>query len=134
MTPQAVQQDQTTATLSFGGKSVSLPIVKGTEDELGVDIRTGHDPLDVLPRQQHDGVVPRALERQEPGRRIEQLEQRLEAAGFLRVSRQALVNLQRVRELSPGFKGGFYVLMDGPSAAIPVSRRRVPALRAAIGL
>jgi citrate synthase len=39
MTPQAVQQDQTTATLSFGGKSVSLPVVKGTEDELGIDIQ-----------------------------------------------------------------------------------------------
>ena len=69
-----------------------------------------------------------------PGRGLEQLEQRLEPGGFLRVSRQTLVNLQRVRELSPGFKGGFFVLMDGSTEAISVSRRRVPALRAAIGL
>jgi hypothetical protein len=68
-----------------------------------------------------------------PGRGLEQLEQRLEGAGFLRVNRQALVNLQRVRELSPGFKGGFFVLMDGSTEAIPVSRRRVPALRASLG-
>ena len=68
-----------------------------------------------------------------PGRGLEQLEQRLEPGGFLRISRQTLVNLQRVRELSPGFKGGFFVLMDGSTEAIPVSRRRVPALRAALG-
>jgi DNA-binding LytR/AlgR family response regulator len=69
-----------------------------------------------------------------PGRGLEQLEQRLEPGGFLRVSRQTLVNLQRVRELSPGFKGGLFVLMDGSTEAIPVSRRRVPALRTALGL
>src|SRR5438105_4074530 len=38
MTPQAVQQDQH-ATLQFAGKSLDLPLVKGTEDELGVDIQ-----------------------------------------------------------------------------------------------
>lgn len=67
------------------------------------------------------------------GRGLEQLEQRLEAAGFLRVSRQSLVNLQRVRELSPGFRGGFFVLMDGSTEAIQVSRRRAAPLRAALG-
>ena len=40
MTPQAVQQNQTTATLSFGGKSVSLPVVKGTELPSGIDGKT----------------------------------------------------------------------------------------------
>ncbi len=69
-----------------------------------------------------------------PGRGLERLEQRFESAGFFRVNRQVLVNLARVREVAPGFKGGFFVLMDGPKGSIPVSRRRVPALRVALGL
>jgi hypothetical protein len=68
-----------------------------------------------------------------PGRGLDQLEQRLETQGFLRVNRQTLVNLARVRELSPGFKGSFFVLMDGSTDSLTVARRRVPALRAALG-
>jgi len=36
---QAVQKDQTGATLSFDGKSLDLPLVRGTEDELAIDIQ-----------------------------------------------------------------------------------------------
>ena len=68
-----------------------------------------------------------------PGRGLDQLEQRLDPNGFLRVNRQTIVNLARVRELAPGFKGSFFVLMDGSTESIAVSRRRVPALRAALG-
>lgn len=68
-----------------------------------------------------------------PGRGLDQLEQRFGGAGFFRVNRQTLVNLARVREVAPGFKGGFFVLMDGAKDSIPVARRRVPALRAALG-
>jgi len=39
MTTQAVQQDQTGATLTFDGKTVTLPLVRGTEDEVAVDIQ-----------------------------------------------------------------------------------------------
>jgi citrate synthase len=38
MTPPAIQQDQN-ATLTYDGKSLSLPLVKGTEDETGLDIQ-----------------------------------------------------------------------------------------------
>src|SRR5438128_412011 len=38
MTPQAVGQEQS-ATLSFAGKNLPLPLVRGSEDELGVDIQ-----------------------------------------------------------------------------------------------
>ena len=66
-------------------------------------------------------------------RGIDALEARLAPAGFLRVSRTALVNLHRVREIAPAFKGGVWVVTDG-GASVAVSRRRVPALRAALGL
>jgi LytTr DNA-binding domain len=66
-------------------------------------------------------------------RGLDALETRLAPAGFLRVSRTAIVNLHRVREIAPAFKGGVWVVTDG-GATVAVSRRRVPALRAALGL
>ncbi len=39
MTPQTVQQDQIGATLTFDGRTVTLPLVRGAENEIGVDIQ-----------------------------------------------------------------------------------------------
>lgn len=66
-------------------------------------------------------------------RGLEQLDAALAPAGFLRVSRTAIVNLHRVRELAPSFKGGMWVVTDG-GHQVAVSRRRVAALRAALGV
>jgi hypothetical protein len=66
-------------------------------------------------------------------RGMDALERRLGPAGFLRVSRSAIVNLHRVREIAPSFKGGIWVVTDG-GITIAVSRRRVPMLRSALGL
>ena len=66
-------------------------------------------------------------------RGLDSLEARLAPAGFLRVSRTAMVNLHRVREIAPAFKGGVWVVTEGGST-VAVSRRRLPALRAALGL
>jgi sigma-54 dependent transcriptional regulator, acetoin dehydrogenase operon transcriptional activator AcoR len=66
------------------------------------------------------------------GRSLDEAERALAPRGFLRVNRRTLVNLARVRELRPGFKGGVWVLVDGSSAPIDVARRRVPALRKAL--
>src|SRR5262249_42343656 len=67
-----------------------------------------------------------------PGRALEELERALGRRGFLRVNRQTVVNLARVRELRPGFKGSVWVLVDGSPKPIDVSRRRVAALREAL--
>lgn len=55
---------------------------------------------------------------------------------FLRVHRRFLVNLERVREIEPAFKGSLWLVMDaGPRReVVPVSRRRAPELRRALGL
>lgn len=66
-------------------------------------------------------------------RGMDELERRLAPAGFQRVSRTAIVNLHKVREIAPSFKGGVWVVTDG-GITIAVSRRRVPVLRAALGL
>lgn len=69
------------------------------------------------------------------GRGLRALEDRVAGHGFLRVSRQSLVNLNRVREIAPSFKGGFALAMDGsPDEVIPVSRRHAAEVRRILGL
>lgn len=66
---------------------------------------------------------------------LAQLEKRLEPSGFFRVHRRYLVNLAKVREVVPMYGGTLLLtLQDKEGTQIPVSRRRVPALKKAIGL
>jgi len=65
---------------------------------------------------------------------IGELEQRLAGDGFMCVSRGILVNLAHVREIATGFNGGLWLLLDDSTEPVQVARRRVPALRAALGL
>ena len=59
----------------------------------------------------------------------------LTGAGFMRVHRRYVVNLSRIREIERGFKGELILIMDGRSKdVVPVSRRRAPAVRAALAL
>jgi len=60
----------------------------------------------------------------------------LAARGFLRVHRRFVVNLDRVREIEPAFKGALWLVMDaGPRReVVPVSRRRAAELRRALGI
>jgi hypothetical protein len=69
------------------------------------------------------------------GRGLGALEERLQGQGFLRVHRQFLVNLRWVKEIVPSFKGGFWLVIDGPgNPLIPVSRRQVAEVRRMLGL
>lgn len=66
---------------------------------------------------------------------LSQLERRLTTAGFFRIHRRYLVNLAKVREVVPMYGGTLLLtLQDQGGSQVPVSRRRVPALRKAIGL
>jgi two-component system response regulator LytT len=66
---------------------------------------------------------------------LSQLESRLERSGFFRVHRRYLVNLDRVKEVVPMYGGTLLLtLRDSGSTQVPVSRRRVPALKKALGL
>jgi two-component system LytT family response regulator len=57
------------------------------------------------------------------------LEARLEDAGFLRVHRSAIVNIERVRELK---LNGYVALAVRDGTAVPISRRKRALLLAAI--
>lgn len=66
---------------------------------------------------------------------LAQLETRLEKRGFFRVHRRFLVNLPKVREVVPMYGGTLLLtLQDAAGTQVPVSRRRVPSLKRALGL
>ena len=66
---------------------------------------------------------------------LDKLSSELSAAGFLRVHRRFVVNLNRIREVERGFKGELFLVMDTRgSELVPVSRRNAPAVRRALGV
>jgi sigma-54 dependent transcriptional regulator, acetoin dehydrogenase operon transcriptional activator AcoR len=64
------------------------------------------------------------------------LEEKVSGLGYVRVNRNFLVNLNRVREIAPGSKGGLALIMDGPQEeeVVPVSRRHAAEVRRLLGL
>lgn len=67
-------------------------------------------------------------------RNLAELEQRLDNERFVRISRQVLVNADRVREVTRSRKRGVWIGLDGADVLLPVSRRRVPELRQVLNL
>ena len=66
---------------------------------------------------------------------LAELERRLEPRGFFRVHRRFVVNLAQVKEVVPMYGGTLLLtLKDRASTQVPVSRRRVPSLKKALGL
>ena len=59
---------------------------------------------------------------------------RLEGHGFFRVHRGYLVNLDMVEEVEPVQGGTLLLTLNGTEEKIPVSRRRVSALKKVLGL
>lgn len=63
------------------------------------------------------------------------LERKLEPRGFFRVHRRFVVNLDKVKEVVPMYGGTLLLTMkDKVASQVPVSRRRVPSLKKALGL
>lgn len=66
---------------------------------------------------------------------LAELERKLEPRGFFRVHRRFVVNLEKVKEVVPMYGGTLLLTMkDRGAAQVPVSRRRVPSLKKALGL
>lgn len=64
---------------------------------------------------------------------LDRLEAELSDSGFLRVHRQYVVNLSRVREVERRDKGELVLVMDDRAATmVPVSRRNTPTVRRAL--
>jgi sigma-54 dependent transcriptional regulator, acetoin dehydrogenase operon transcriptional activator AcoR len=60
----------------------------------------------------------------------------LSGGRFLRVHRRYVVNLDRILEIEPAFKGSLWLVMDaGPRReVVPVSRRRAADVRRSLGV
>lgn len=65
---------------------------------------------------------------------LAQLEKRLDGHGFFRVHRGYLVNLSLVEEVESVSGGTLLLTLNGTDEKIPVSRRRVSALKKVLGL
>jgi Transcriptional activator of acetoin/glycerol metabolism len=66
---------------------------------------------------------------------LDKLDTELAGAGFLRVHRRYVVNLNRVREIERRDKGELILVMDDPEGTtVPVSRRNASAVRRALGI
>ncbi|NKQ59137.1 DNA-binding protein [Amycolatopsis sp. K13G38] len=66
---------------------------------------------------------------------LDRLETELSASGFLRVHRQYVVNLGRIREVERRCKGEMFLVMDDQEQTmVPVSRRNAPAVRRALAI
>ncbi|TNC18955.1 DNA-binding protein [Amycolatopsis alkalitolerans] len=66
---------------------------------------------------------------------LDKLETELGDSGFLRVHRQYVVNLSRIREVERRYKGELFLVMDDQAKTmVPVSRRNTPAVRRALEL
>lgn len=69
------------------------------------------------------------------GLNLQELEQRLESFGFLRVHRQYLANMEKVREFVPWFSGTAVVVVgEKPRLEVPVARSQVRRVREVLGL
>jgi DNA-binding LytR/AlgR family response regulator len=66
---------------------------------------------------------------------LDKLDNELAHAGFLRVHRRHIVNLNRIREVERRDKGELVLVMDDhDNTMVPVSRRNVRAVRRALGI
>lgn len=85
---------------------------------------------------QHEQVFLKLTQERLPCRfTLRHLEERLRAHGFLRVHRRYLVNLEKVREVIPYFKGSLtLVVADAERSEVPVSRAMTPLVRHRLGL
>ena len=98
------------------------------------------DPSEIyyIEGQRDDVLVRTARKRRYRGtRRLAEWEKRLRAAGFLRVHRSYLVNLQRVREvrLRQGDRNDWELKLAPPvNVVLPVGRAYVAAMRKALGI
>ena len=65
--------------------------------------------------------------------KLYELEKRLEGTDFFRASKSTIINLAKVKNISPAFNGRFEACMKNEEKLI-VSRHYVPILKAKLGL
>ncbi len=103
-------------------------------------VTRGTDILQVMPKEVFyfeavDNKVFLYLEKDvcETKQKLYELEERFRGTDFVRVSKSVILNLSKVRNLSPAFNGRFEATMKNGEKLI-VSRAYVPILKEKLGL
>ncbi len=65
---------------------------------------------------------------------MQELEERLSKDGFFRTHRSYLVNLNKIKEVSPWFNGSYIAVLDGINDEIPISRNHVKEFKRILGI
>ncbi|MGN1120028.1 MAG: LytTR family DNA-binding domain-containing protein [Oscillospiraceae bacterium] len=66
-------------------------------------------------------------------RKLYELEQQFENTDFLRVSKSVIINISKIKRLTPEFSGRLEALLDNGEKAV-ISRQYVPALKKKLGI
>ena len=110
-------------------KSERIPVEKG-----GKKILIGIDKIRYVMARDDYAYLQTDTDRYFSTVSLAQLEKRLDGHGFFRVHRGYLVNLSMVDEVESVSGGTLLLTLNGVEDKIPVSRRRVSALKKALGL
>ena len=65
---------------------------------------------------------------------LQELEEKFAMHNFFRCHRGYLVNLDKIKEISPWFSGGFVLKLEGFAQEVPVSRKQVKEFRLRVGI
>lgn len=65
---------------------------------------------------------------------LQELEDKLRKKGFFRTHRSYLVNLNKIKEISPWFNGSYVAKLDGFDKEVPISRNNVKAFKEILGI
>ena len=110
-------------------KSERIPVEKG-----GKKILIGIDKIRFVMARDDYAYLQTDTDRYFSTVSLAQLEKRLDGHGFFRVHRGYLVNLSMVEEIESVSGGTLLLTLNAVDEKIPVSRRRVSALKKALGL
>lgn len=66
-------------------------------------------------------------------RKLYELEQQFENTDFLRVSKSVIINLSKIKRITPEFSGRLEALLDNAEKVV-ISRQYVPALKKKLGI
>lgn len=65
---------------------------------------------------------------------LQELEERLREKGFFRTHRSYLVNLDKIKEISPWFNGAYVAILEGITDEVPISRNQVKPFKQILGI
>lgn len=92
---------------------------------------------DILYAYAHLGAVKVVLEQGGKGTysgTLADFEDRVRSTNMMRVHKSYLVNLDKVREVVPWFKGTYWLKVDGSADEIPVSKTQIKEIKEILGL